>query len=135
MKHLAYQFSLSLWILLGFTGCGTVQRKAKLEESVEQYARALKGAETDLLMAYVKPESQEEFSAAYDRLKGLQFSNVEVRRVFPSQDMSSAIVVMDLEYFLISEQTLMSSVRQYRWVYDDRAKAWMMADSSPMGSK
>lgn len=110
-------------------------KRTKLEEMTQMYARALKGGEEGDLIAFVHPSAQRSFLKNSAMLKDLQFSDVEVRKIFPDEKMSSAIVLMNLEYYSIEDSRLMAAVRQYNWVYEPSAKVWLLKDSSPFGSK
>jgi len=129
------RFYLLLAIVFFAFGCISLTKKAQLEEMTKMYARALQGGDQSELLNFVHPESQQQFMKNALALKGLQFSGVEVKKIFPDEKLNSAIVLMNLEYYSLEDPSLLASVRQFNWAYDQQAKLWLLKDPSPFGSR
>jgi hypothetical protein len=126
-------FSLLVSSIL--VGCASSQKRAELEEATKTYARALKAGDESVLLAFVHPSQQQNFSKNVSPIRDLQFSDVEVRKIFPDEKFDSALVLMNLEFYSREGSSLLSSVRQFAWIYDQQAKAWLLKEPTPFGSK
>jgi len=131
MKKLYVPILFFVGILV--TGCASMDRKVKLEQRAEDYARALREGDELLLLNFVHPSQLIPFSRNSRQMKSLNFSNSEVRKIFPDADGKSAVVFMELEYFSNDGSQLISNLRQFRWTYDEKAKAWLLSESTPLG--
>jgi len=117
------------------TGCASSAKKAGLEEATKGFARALRDGDESILLAFVHPEQRNVFAKNSAPLKDLHFSDVEVKKIFPDDKFETALVLINMEFYSQESASLMSSVRQFNWEYDGKAKAWLLKESTPFGSK
>ncbi len=115
------------------TGCASMNRKAKLEEAVTGYARALQDGDPYGLLGFVGTKSQEDFIKNSKSLKALHFSNVEVKKVYPNEKLNSAQVVIQMEFFNQLESSLMSTQRRFAWTFDEKKGHWFLDQPMPLG--
>lgn len=136
MSRLAYFLSFVFLVssLQGLAGCASEAKKTQLENTIKAYSRALRDADGSGLLAFVHPEQQKDFAKNSRGLKGLMFSDVEIKKIYPDEKMESALVTLSMEYYSQDGSQVFSAMRQYSWAYDQKLKAWFTKEATPFGS-
>jgi hypothetical protein len=134
MKLSDYRFIVFLYVGLFLGACATSNRQEALEKTIEAYTRALRVGDEFEVMGFVDSPQREEFQKNSQPLQNLHFSDVSVRKVFPDDELKSALAFINLEYFSQYDGALVSTTRQFQWRYDDKKKAWFLSETTPLGS-
>ena len=125
---------LNLFLMIGALSSCSVSRKAQLEKTVNNYVLALRLGDENALISYIEPSKQPVFAKKARQLEGFHISNAQIKTIFPDEEVKGAYVTVLLEYFANSGTTLMTSRRSFKWKYDEKHKAWLLDESSPVGS-
>jgi hypothetical protein len=114
---------------------GCANRSAALQESVENYVKALRRADPQVALSYVTPEKRPEFAKTFERIdQDLMMSNVEIKSVLPDEKMENAVVVFMMEFFDQNSANLVLQRTSSLWKFHEEAKTWLLESATPLVS-
>jgi len=105
-----------------------------LEESIETYMSALRRGDENIAISYVARPKKAEYYKNFRKLHDLNLSQAEVKTIFPADDLKSAVVTCEIEYYRSSAMSTVQERRQLLWKYDDKLKAWLLDETKPFGN-
>jgi hypothetical protein len=120
--------------ILALQGC-SVDKRSQLEDSIDNYVKALRRGDEAGALALVHPEKQTDYYANMQKIGDFYVSNAEVRSVFPDEKMESAIATIVLEYFPQSGSSVITQKRKFLWKYEAKAKIWLLDEAGPFGTR
>lgn len=109
-------------------------RKAQLEENVRNYFLALRHSDSGAVLSYVHPEKQQAFYEASLELENMHISHIRVEAIFPDDELQSALVSAEVEFYSPDASLLQNVKRQFSWKFHPEAKNWLLDEGNPLGS-
>jgi hypothetical protein len=124
------RFALLIFTLL-LASCAN--RSTALQESVENYAKAIRRGDPEIALSLVAPEKRDELAHAFERIdRDLMVSQVEIKSVVPDEKMENAAVTFMMEYFDQSNSNLVVMKAASLWKYDEEKKGWFLHSTTPL---
>lgn len=126
------------FILLVFSmilGACSLDKKARLEESIDTYVKSLRRGDEATALAFVVPEKQNEYFKNQQKIGELYISNAEIKSIFPDEQLETAIATVLLEFFPQNGSSVITQKRKFLWKYEAKAKAWLLDEAMPLGTK
>jgi hypothetical protein len=130
MRALHFLFVLGLVFV---TEACSVNRRESLQTTVDNYVKAIRRGDEEGILNFVKSEHSSEFYANVQKLGQIQISGLEAKTIFPDEKLESAMVTVLLEYYPQNGQSVVQSRRYLMWDFDEKAKAWFLNESTPLG--
>ncbi|MDB5038382.1 MAG: hypothetical protein JWQ35_1910 [Bacteriovoracaceae bacterium] len=125
---------LIIFVSLSLYSCAG--RREALQNSVENYVKALRRGDADVALSYVNPGQRINFEKQLAELdQRVMISQVEIKSINPDETMDNAVVTLLLEYFNQSSASVNISKTSFLWKYNTEAKAWLLDSSTPFYSK
>jgi len=124
-----FRFGIVFLVSLSLYGCA--DRRAALQNSVENYVKALRRGEPEMAVSFVKPEKRIEFAKTLEHLDtDLMVSEVELKNITPDEKLENAVVTVLMEYFDQYSSSVTTKKTSSLWKYDEKSKAWLIDSSS-----
>lgn len=95
--------------------------------------KAIRRGDEESVVSFVKPDHMTEFYKEVQKLAQIQISSFEAKTIFPDEEMNTALVTVLLEYFSRNGDSVVQSRRYLTWVFDEKAKAWLLDETTPFG--
>ncbi|MBN8554710.1 MAG: hypothetical protein J0L93_04625 [Deltaproteobacteria bacterium] len=133
IQRMRYAFGLLLLSVV-LSGCA-FDKKARLEESIDTYVKSLRRGDEATALAFVHPDKQDQYFQNQQKFGDLYISNAEIKSIFPDEKLESAVATVLLEYFPQNGSSVMTQKRKFTWKYEAKAKAWLLDETTPLGSR
>lgn len=120
---------------LALVACTSAKKRAELQDNVQGYIKALKNRDEAGMLSYVHPDQQEVFYSQMSDMNRYRLADVEVRTLFPDQELKRAFASIYVELFSGASASVMNLNRTLAWQYDEDLDNWFLTESHPLGSK
>lgn len=126
------QFLISFLICVLVSACAP-KKEEKLQDAADTYVKSLARGDTNAMLAMVTPANQMLFFDAARSMDKLHVSSVELDQIIPDADGKKALMSLRMELFHPESIGVESLTRIYSFVYEEKAKRWLIDEKSPLG--
>jgi len=125
-------------ILTSFLICVMVaacaaKKEVSLQEAAETYVKSLARGDTNAMLAMVSAPNQMLFFDSARSMDKLHVSSVELDQIIPDADGKKALMSLRMELYRPDSIGVESLTRIYSFVYEEKAKRWLIDEKSPLG--
>jgi len=125
-------FIVSLAVLL--TACGAAETRHKLgnlDHAIDEYAYALRWQRIDDAVAFHKRKDGTKPNIDTSTMNNVRVTGFKIDKRILSDDMTSATVTGELDYYKEDVGTLHKLHFEQHWWYDEDAKHWYLSSDFP----
>lgn len=121
---------LVLLICAGCAGLAAKSRVDKFSRTAKAYEWALESSEYRDAASYLDP-SVDRKSIDYDRYTNIKVSQYTITRAKVSDDQRSIQQDVELQYFLLDQSIVKTTMDHQVWRYNEAKEAWMLQTGLP----
>jgi len=109
------------------------KKEQGLQDAAETYVKSLARGDTNAMLSMVTASNQMSFFDAARGMDKLRVSGVELDQIVPDANGKKAFMSLRMELFRPESLGLESVTRMYSFVYEEKAKRWLIDEKSPLG--
>lgn len=132
--NLTVHWLLALLIAVTVTGCGTLPKDRKQQETLDLFRQTLRFSEYEALLGFIDTEYLEENPITrleINRLKQFKVSGYKVRSVVAGEDGNTVNQVIELSLFNVRTATERRVLYREEWRWHDDLDAWRLHSGLP----
>jgi hypothetical protein len=115
-----FPLALALLLVLTLSACAAIsqqQRETKRSTALDDFIYVLRWQRYEEASMYFTREQRPDFLDLIDDLKGLNITEVRLKRAVPTPDRRKAEVRLEIDYYLLPSATLKTMQIDQTWVY------------------
>jgi hypothetical protein len=131
MDKLKWIAVILLFLISGCAGLQTGKRMTLFDDTARAYLRAIRWGDYETAYAFKNPPDLDNKIPDFKDLRQVRVTAYNVKQTILSEDKSTILRIVELQYYRISNVTVKNLIDRQKWEYNEEANRWYLTSEFP----